>query len=132
MLEKVYTIALLHLYLLSIVRLNMNAHSCGGETSHALFGLNFSASCCCDRESEEHSADCCHDEQIVVKGSDKDQQDSKTIIISPNSNLVFQAIILAETKIDLPVTVSFKAYSEDDYPPNSAIPIYLSNRVFLI
>ncbi len=132
MMKKVYTIALLHLYLLSVVGLSMNVHSCGGETSHEIFGLSFSEQCCCDHENHEHSADCCHDENVLVKAIDNDKIHSKTIILTENSNFVFTGLLYTETKVNLPLAAAFQTPAEADHPPNSTIPIYLSNRVFLI
>lgn len=130
--KKIFAIAFLHLYLFSIIGLSMNVHHCAGKTSYTIFEIDFNKLCNCQHSLEEHSSDCCHDDQVAVKAIDSDKISNKTIAFNKIYTPYLVALFSDNIHINFNFSTNTNTVFKHEYPPRYSPPIYILNKVFLI
>jgi hypothetical protein len=107
-------------------------HECGGEKSHAIFGISINETCTCNHDSITHEEDCCKDKKITVKAEKKDKNVSKQIVHTFKIiDLIYQDAVIYHfvAKTTLPI---FTIVNRIEYPPGYARPLYIMYNSFLI
>jgi hypothetical protein len=123
--KKTGIIALVLLYTLAVVGINLSVHYCGKRVSSVSIGTQ-SKKCCCGTKKADS---CCKTKHIKAKVNDTYTPGVKQTLTPPvgvpvNTDTASSSVI--------PTSRLYKKQIETSIPPPLGMPLYLRNRSVLI
>jgi hypothetical protein len=131
--KKIALVIVASLYIIATTGASLNLHYCMGELADWGFGTNKSKTCgfCGMEKGDEKDNGCCKDEQKFIK-NDNDQKFVESATYTLKIPAVAQLPVYTASACIQFVSVKEQNPVSHAPPRYKCLPIYISNRFFLI